>query len=92
MDYNENKWYQLGLQNKTKTSTTYGKWEKKKHKYLTSEKFVEVYSTALLDYLDTLAEHDEKWHIEDVAIQNVAFAEIFYHVLGAIDQLEKEND
>jgi len=90
MDYNENKWYQLGLQNKTKTSTTYGDWEKKKHKYLTSEKFVKLYSDALLDYLDTLAEHDEKWHIEDLVLQNVTFSEIFYHVLGAIESLRED--
>jgi len=92
MDYNENKWYKLGLQNKTNTTTEYGQWQKKKHKYLTSEKFVKLYSDALLDYLDTLVDHDEKWHIEDVALQNTAFAEIFYHVLGAISELEKENE
>jgi len=91
MDYNENKWYQLGLQNQTKTTTTYGEWEKKKHKYLTSEEFLEVYSTALLHYLDTVSEHDEKWHIEDIVIQNSMFAEIFYQIILALENLENNN-
>lgn len=90
MDYNENKWAKLGKEHKT--STSYGEWQNKKHRYLTSTKFVKLYSEAFLDFLDTLAKHDEKWHIEDIVLQNIAFAEIFYHVLGAIDQLEKTDD
>lgn len=86
MDYNESKWYQLGVKNKT--TTHYGNWEKKKHNYLTPEEFADLYRDALVKFITKRLDSKEKAHIEDISLENAAFAEAFLSVVEALYRLE----
>jgi hypothetical protein len=88
MDYNENKWAKLGEKNKTTTS--YGEYEKVSNKYTTAEQYIRVYTEAFLNYIDARNGRTKAIHIEDIVVENSAFADAFFHVIQAINTLEKK--
>jgi len=75
--------------NKTTTSTNSEEYRKIARKYLTPEDFIKVYSNAFLDFIDGTLNRKNESHIEDIVIQNTTFAEAFFHIIVALDSLEK---
>jgi len=87
MSYNEYM-YDKAI-NKTTTSTNSEEYRKIARKYLTPEDFIKVYSNAFLDFIDGTLNRKNESHIEDIVIQNTTFAEAFFHIIVALDSLEK---
>jgi hypothetical protein len=85
MSYNEWKY------SKTHPSTTTNSevYKNLARKYLTPEDFIKVYSNAFLDFIDGTLNRKNESHIEDIVIQNTTFAEAFFHIIVALDSLEK---
>jgi hypothetical protein len=75
--------------NKTTTSTNSEEYKKIARKYLTPEEFIKVYSKAFLDFIDGTLNRNNESHIEDIVVQNTTFAEAFFHIVVALDSLEK---
>lgn len=78
MSYNEYKWNKVITDKKTKVTL------KKDIKHLTAEEFAELYRKAFLEYITNRQSKNVVMHVEDIAIENAAFAEAFYVIAGAI--------
>ena len=87
MSYNEYMYNKAT--NKTTTSTNSEEYKKIARKYLTPEEFIKVYSKAFLDFIDGTLNRNNESHIEDIVVQNTTFAEAFFHIVVALDSLEK---
>jgi len=87
MSYNE---YMYNKANtKTTTSTNSEEYKKIARKYLTPEEFIKVYSNAFLNFIDNTLSRKSESHIEDIVVQNTAFADAFFHIIVALDSLDK---
>jgi len=86
MSYSEH----MYAKSKIKTTTNSEEYKKIAHKYLTPEEFIKVYSSAFLDFIDNTLIRKGESHIEDIVVQNTAFAEAFFHVVVALNELDKK--
>jgi len=85
MSYNEHM-YQKSA---TKTTTNSEEYKKIARKYLTPEEFIKVYSNSFLDFVEGTLGRKNESHIEDIVTSNAVFAEAFFHIIVALDALEK---
>lgn len=56
----------------------------KDFKHISAEEFAELYKKAFIEYIGNRQSKNVVMHVEDIAVENSAFAEAFYVVAGAV--------